>query len=243
MKYVKFYGGGILFMGRKAKYTVEQKIAVCEAYLSGKSSAKALARSLGLGKGGDIRIREWSRMYKEYGSEVFYPKEHNRSYTEEFKKAVVKEYLDGLGSLMDLQVKYNIPKNETIRQWVIKYTKGEEIRDYLPRSEVYEMKARRDTTLEERIEIVTYCLEHNRNYKESASLYNCNYSQVRNWVLKYERDGEDGLKDRRGKRKQEEDLTDLEKAERRIKQLEKKNEELARRVELLKKAEEFERRR
>ena len=243
MKYVKFYGGGILFMGRKAKYTVEQKIAVSEAYLSGKSSAKALARSLGLGKRGDDRIREWSRMYKEYGSEVFYPKEHNQSYTEEFKKAVVKEYLDGLGSLMDLQVKYNIPKHETIRQWVIKYTKGEEIRDYLPKPEVYKMKARRDTTLEERIEIVTYCLQHNHNYKETAALYNCNYSQVRNWVLKYERDGEDGLKDKRGKRKQEEDLTDLEKAERRIKQLEKKNEELARRVELLKKAEEFERRR
>ena len=60
MKYVKFYGGGILFMGRKAKYTLEQKIVACEAYLSGKSSAKALARNLGLGKGGDNRIREWS---------------------------------------------------------------------------------------------------------------------------------------------------------------------------------------
>ena len=243
MKYVKFYGGGILFMGRKAKYTIEQKVAACEAYLSGKSSAKALARSLGLGKGGAVRIHEWSRMYKENGPEVFYPKEHNRSYTEEFKKAVIKEYLNGLGSLRDLQVKYNISKHETIRRWVIKYTKGEEIKDYLPAPEVYAMKARRDTTLEERIEIVKHCLEHNHNYKETAALYNCNYSQVRNWVLKYERDGEDGLKDKRGKRKQEEELTDLEKAERRIKQLEREKEELARRVELLKKAEEFEGRR
>ncbi|MBQ6446733.1 MAG: transposase [Bacillus sp. (in: Bacteria)] len=230
-------------MGRKAKYTIEQKIAACEAYLSGKSSAKELARSLGLGKGGDNGIHEWSRMYKEYGSEVFYPKEHNQSYTEEFKKVVVKEYLDGLGSLRDLQVKHKIPQHSTIRKWVIKYTKGEEIRDYLPTPEVYKMKARRDTTLEERIEIVTYCLEHNHNYKETAVLYNCNYSQVRNWVLKYEKNGEDGLKDKRGKRKQDEELTDLEKAERRIKQLEREKEELARRVELLKKAEEYERRR
>ena len=243
MKYVKFYGGGILFMGRKAKYTIEQKIAACEAYLSGKSSAKELARSLGLGKGGDSGIHEWSRMYKEYGSEVFYPKEHNQSYTEEFKKAVVKEYLEGAGSVRDLQVKYNILSTYTIRQWINKYTKGEEIRDYLPRPEVYTMKARRDTTLEERIEIVKHCLQHDHNYKETASLYNCNYSQVRNWVLKYERDGEDGLKDKRGKRKQDEELTDLEKAKRRIKQLEREKEELARRVELLKKAEEFERRR
>lgn len=243
MKYVKFYGGGILFMGRKAKYTIEQKIAACEAYLSGKSSAKELARNLGLGKGGDNGIHEWSRMYKKYGSEVFYPKEHNQSYTEEFKKVVVKEYLDGLGSLRDLQVKYNILSTYTIRQWINKYTKGEEIRDYLPRPEVYKMKARRDTTLEERIEIVKHCLQHDHNYKETAALYNCNYSQVRNWVLKYEKDGEDGLKDKRGKRKQDEELTDLEKAERRIKQLEREKEELARRVELLKKAEEFERRR
>lgn len=230
-------------MGRKAKYTLEQKIVACEAYLSGKSSAKALARNLGLGKGGDNRIREWSRMYKEYGTSALETKVHNNSYTEEFKKAVVKEYLDGLGSLVDLQVKYNISKHEIIRQWVIKYTKGEEIKDYLPAPEVYTMKARKDTTIEERIEIVKHCLQHDHNYKETAALYNCNYSQVRNWVLKYERDGEDGLKDKRGKRKQEEELTDLEKAERRIKQLEREKEELARRVELLKKAEEFEGRR
>ena len=76
------------------------------------------------------------------------------------------------------------------------------------------MKARRDTTLEERIEIVKHCLQHDHNYKETAALYNCNYSQVRNWVLKYERDGEDGLKDKRGERKQNEELTDLEKAKR-----------------------------
>ena len=243
MKYVKFYGGGILFMGRKAKYTIEQKIEACEAYLSGKRGAMELANSLNMGKCGNNRIREWSKMYQEYGCEVFYPKEHNQSYTEEFKNRVAQEYLEGKESFSDLQVKYKIPSIKTIQCWVIKYTKGEEIRDYLPRPEVYKMKARRDTTLEERIEIVTYCLEHNRNYKETASLYNCNYSQVRNWVLKYERDGEDGLKDKRGKRKQYEELTDLEKAERRIKQLEREKEELSRRVELLKKAEEFERRR
>lgn len=230
-------------MGRKQKYTIEQKIKACKAYLSGKKSVKELAKNLKMGKRGTDLIYRWSKMYKKYGSEVFKPKKHNQSYTEEFKKEVVQEYLEGKGSLIDLQVKYRIPALITVQRWVIKYTKGEEIRDYLPRPEVYTMKARRDTTLEERIEIVKHCLQHDHNYKETAALYNCNYSQVRNWVLKYERDGEDGLKDKRGKRKQEEELTDLEKAERRIKQLEREKEELARRVELLKKAEEFEGRR
>ena len=230
-------------MVRKLKYTVEQKVKACEAYLSGKSSAKELARNLNMGKSGKITIFQWAKMYKEHGSSFFHPRTHNRKYTKEFKEKVINEYLNGEGSLADLAVKHKIPKGETLRQWVIKYTKGEEIKDYLPKPEVYEMKVRRETTLEERIEIVTYCLEHDHNYKEAAVKYNCNYSQVRNWVIKYEKDGEDGLKDKRGKRKREEELTDLEKAERRIKRLEKENEELSRRVELLKKAEEFERRR
>ena len=38
-------------------------------------------------------------------------------------------------------------------------------------------KARRKTTIDERKEIVNYCIEHNRNYKETASLYDVSYSQ------------------------------------------------------------------
>ena len=33
------------------------------------------------------------------------------------------------------------------------------------------------TTIDERKEIVNYCIEHNRNYKETASLYDVSYSQ------------------------------------------------------------------
>ncbi|TYP48715.1 helix-turn-helix domain-containing protein, partial [Thermosediminibacter litoriperuensis] len=44
----------------------------------------------------------------------------------------------------------------------------------------------RNTTLEERIEIVKYCLEHNRNYIETAEKYQVSYQQVRSWVIKYD---------------------------------------------------------
>ena len=54
-------------------------------------------------------------------------------------------------------------------------------------------KARRKTTIDERKEIVNYCIEHNRNYKETASLYDVSYSQVYSWVKKYDSDGEEGF--------------------------------------------------
>nr|WP_297939539.1 helix-turn-helix domain-containing protein [uncultured Lachnoclostridium sp.] len=39
-------------------------------------------------------------------------------------------------------------------------------------------EATRKTTLEERKEIVEYCVNHNRNYKDTAALYDVSYSQV-----------------------------------------------------------------
>jgi hypothetical protein len=60
-------------------------------------------------------------------------------------------------------------------------------------------------------------------------------------VLKYEENGEDGLLDRRGKRKDEDELTELEKAQRKIAQLEREKEEFRKKYELLKKAEQLER--
>lgn len=59
-------------------------------------------------------------------------------------------------------------------------------------------KARRKTTIDERKEIVNYCIEHNSNYKETAVLHDVSYSQVYSWVKKYDSDGEEGLIDKRG---------------------------------------------
>ena len=227
-------------MGRKAKYTPEQKVQACEDYLSGRKSAAEIARQLGMGKGGRTRVCNWSTRYKTYGSSVFEETHHNKSYSKEFKEKVVREYLTGRGSFRDLAVRYNIPSDETIRQWVSSYNNHIELRDYDPKSEVY-MAKRRKTSFDERLEIVNYCLEHNRDIKNTASLYKCSYAQVRSWLIKYEVDGEEGLTDRRGIRKKEEELSDLEKAKRQITKLEREKEEFKRKYELLKKAESLER--
>ena len=90
-----------------------------------------------------------------------------------------------------------------MQKWIIKYNNLEELRDYNPKPEVYMKDRSRKTTYEERIEIVNYCLEHGKNYKDAAELFNVSYTQVYQWVNKYKEDGKEGLTDKRGKRKKE----------------------------------------
>ena len=227
-------------MGRKTKYSSEQKVQACIDYISGKKSAIQIAHELNMGKRGDARIYKWVKSYSVHGASCFEVKKNNQSYSKEFKEKAVKEYLNGEGSLDDLVAKYKLPTQSILRSWIKKYNSHIELKDYDPKPEIY-MAKKLKTTLEERIEIVKYCLEHNRNIKATVTHFGGNYAQIYQWVVKYEKYGEDGLADKRGKRKEENQLTDLEKAQRRIAQLEREKEEFRRKYELLKKAEERER--
>lgn len=77
---------------------------------------------------------------------------------------VVEEYVRGDGSSIDLGIKYDISSG-LLRKWIRMYNANRELKDYNPKQEVYMAEARRKTTLEERKEIVDYCINHNRNYK------------------------------------------------------------------------------
>ena len=102
-------------------------------------------------------------------------------------------------------------------------------------------EARRKTTIEERKEIVEYCIEHNCNYKETAVRYDVSYSQVYSWVKKYDEKGDDGLLDKRGHHKSDDELSELELLRRENARLKKKLEEQEKIALLLKKVQEFER--
>lgn len=227
-------------MSRKLKYSPEVKVQACEDYLSGRKSAVQIANELNMGKHGKKRVMEWSSKYKVYGASAFEEAHTNKSYSKQFKEKVVKEYLEGQGSFKDLMIRYDIPSLETIRRWVKRYNNHIELRDYDPKPEVY-MAERRKTSFDERLEIVRYCLDHERRIADTAALYKCSYAQVYSWLIKYEKDGEEALKDNRGRRKKEEELTEFEKAQRQIARLEREKEEYRRKYELLKKAEKAER--
>ena len=102
-------------------------------------------------------------------------------------------------------------------------------------------EARRKTTLEERKEIVNYCINHNRDYNNTATKFNVSYGQVYSWVKKYDSDGESGLTDRRGQRKTDDEVDELERLRRENLRLKRQLEEKDMVVELLKKVKDFER--
>ena len=226
-------------MSRKARYTVEAKVRAAERYLRGEASASTLAAEMGMGRGGRDSIREWAAIYRENGIEGFRLKKGNSSYTAEEKQQAVEEYLQGRGTLREICRKHHIPDKRTLRQWIKVYNSNRELRDYSPRPEVY-VAMRKKTTKEERQEIVRYCLEHGKDYKGTAARYEVSYSQVYQWVRSYEERGEAGLEDRRGKRKSDDEVDELERLRRENMRLKARLQESERLNLLLKKVKEFE---
>ena len=218
-------------MGRKSKFTYEQKIEACERYINGKGSYRSISLELGIDWSS---FREWVYKYKNNGKYSFRESNTNNSYSSEFKKKVIKEYLDGKSSFLDIAAKYNISFSMA-KKWVKKYNKGEEIKDYDPKSEVYSMKSRK-TTIEERIEIVKYALDNNNDYKRAADKFLVPYANVYNWVKIYNEQGEEGLKFHRGRSKNSiTELTELEKKDLEIAKLKLELEKHKRAEEILKK--------
>lgn len=226
-------------MGRKSKYSKELKVRVCEEYKKGLGSFNGLAQTHGIGC---KTIKGWYYKYLEHGSDVFNYSNRNRSYTQEFKNQIISEYISGKHSTYELGAKYNI-SDGTISNWVQNHYNGIENKDYDPKGEVYTMKSRK-TTYEERLEIVKWVIAHDMNYKEAADKYVIKYALVYQWVKKYLKDGDEGLKHKkRGpKAKSKIDESTLNEVEHLKLELEREKalrEKAEFRLELFKKKEEF----
>lgn len=228
-------------MGRKSKYSIDQKLQAVHDYLDGKRSTTQICHDLGINNSVSY-LYDWITKYNKYGESAFHHKKKNKSYTQEFKESVVKEYLDGRGSLRDLSIKYDICSFETLRRWIRRYNSHIEQVDYCPQGDVYMTKSR-NATLQEKIEIVQFCLENDKQYKLAAKEYEVSYTQVYQWVKKYLENGEEGLVDNRGKHKSDDEVDETELLRRKVARLERQLEETKMENILLKKVKEIERRR
>lgn len=129
-------------------------------------------------------------------------------------------------SVDDIVAKYNISARQVLRSWVLKYNANMELKDYDPKREVYMAEARRKTTLEERREILEYCIAHGNDYTHTAAYFDVSYTQVYSWVRKYKTQGEEGLTDKRGHRKTDEEVSELERLPRENARLKKQLEKM-----------------
>ena len=220
------------------KISPEEKIQWVEKIIQNKESVSSVASKTGAHY---MTIDKWVRIYKAIGPEAFFRKGWTKRTSVE-KEAAVLDYLAGVGSLRDICDKYKITDTRQLRAWIIKYNGHEELKD-LGTGGTPIMTKGRKTTFEERVEIVQYCIKHNHNYAETAEKFSISYQQARNYTVKYEEKGVEGLQDRRGKRKSQDEMDELEKlrAEVKILRAEKKRAEME--ISFLKKLEEIERRR
>lgn len=225
-------------MSRK-KISPSEKLQAVQEYLAGKGSMETIAAKYGITY---TPFRKWLAKYESFGSNAFVRTGHNASYSSAFKMNVVNAYLSGEGSYRELAIKYKIANPDTVRCWVMKYNGHEELR--VSETGGYSIMTKgRKTTFDDRVEIVQYCIVHEHNYAETAEKYQVSYQQARNYTVKYESDGVEALKDNRGKRKLEDQMTELERlrAENKILRAEKERAEME--ASFLKKLEEIERRR
>ena len=163
----------------------------------------------------------------------------NKKYSKELKTQAVQDYLTGKGSLQTICKKYNILSDRQLRAWIMWYNGHKVFREpSSAKGEIYMTKGRK-TTQEERAEIVAFCIEHGKDYGLTVETYNISYQQIYAWVRKYEEKGVEGLTDRRGKAKPENELTEADRLRQENKILQAKIKDQEMEIALLKKLREL----
>ena len=224
-------------MGRKARYSAEEKISAVQEYLDGKGSMKTIAQRLGIAF---QSFKQWVKNYEAMGIDAF-KTNHNKHYSKAEKEQAVAAYLAGEGSHMEICQKFKILSTSQLRSWIKKYNGHKIFKSHSNKGDKI-MTNGRKTTYEERIEIVSFCIANAHDYNLTADKFNVSYQQVYTWVKKYNKDGYNALVDRRGKNKDFEELSEAEKFSAQLKLLEAENRRLKMENDFLKKLEEIERR-
>ena len=151
-------------MPQKQKLSAEEKAKVIEDYINNRISLSEAAR-----RGGVARdtISQWARNYEADGMTAFMTC-RNRVYSPELKRQAVEDYLSGKGSQAELSKKYGLRDRRQLQNWLKVYHAHGDFNSRKNSGGGNCMKQGRDTTQEERIQIVKDCLASGKDYGEMA---------------------------------------------------------------------------
>lgn len=169
----------------KIKFDLETKIKACKEYEKGNKSFVEIGEEI---NAGDTTVSYWYAKYKEKGPDSLKAKTSKGSFSKEFKMNIIEEYLTGNHTYQQLGHKYDI-SHSTVSKWVNMWYNGIELKDTKQKREDNSMK-----TYKERIEIVKWVLNNDKNYKKAAEKYNLNYALIYKWTQTFLKEGEEGLK-------------------------------------------------
>ena len=149
----------------KSKIPYEKKVEIARDYLEGRVG---YTESLGRANNSKASFRYWVHQYQEKGSVGLLPSCKNHEYPEDIKRKAVEEYLSGKGSLEQIGGKYGLRSITQLRQWIKVYNAHGDFNSRKNSGGGSYMKQGRDTTQEERIQIVKDCLASGKDYGEMA---------------------------------------------------------------------------
>ena len=221
----------------KKEYNAVEKLAILKDFEASQTTFAEIAKKYGLGK---TTLTEWWHRYKIYGYEGLEARINNKKYPAEIKIKAIQDYLSGKYSQIQIVDKYEMASRTQLRNWIEKYNDHNSCKSTQNGGKHAMVKGRR-TDWQERIDIVLHCLSQNHDYQNSATRFQVSYQQVYQWVHKYENGGVNALRDGRGRKKTQEELSYADKQKLAMKKLEYENERLRAENALLKKLHQLQR--
>lgn len=236
-------------MANKSRFSAEQKLEAVRRHICGNESTHEIARDYGVDH---QTIRNWVIKYEISGGSWLVDTKGKEDYSEETKRCAVQDYINGVGSQVDICKKYKIRSARALQLWLEEYNGTKDrIPQTEPKPKIKKVKTpeikweglplKMVVTKSLKLEAIAFCAEHDFNYAFTAEKFGVSYTQVYSWVKKYEKDGEAGLEDRRGRRKAPEEISEIDrlKAENRMLRAENRRKDIE--IEVLKKAQGLER--
>ncbi len=226
-------------MSRRSKYSAEEKLHILMENIN---ESKTISDICHVYEINDSTFYIWKYKYERYGIEGLVESNTAKRYPETLKQEAILDYLYGHDSYFELAKKYEISDSGLLKKWVKRYNSHRELEDNGKGMSLSMTKGRR-TTIEERLEIVQICISNGCDYETVANQYKVSYQQVYQWTKKYESKGIEGLKDKRGRKKETKELAEQDNIKLKMKKLEADNEKLKAENAFLKKLQELGRRR
>lgn len=104
-----------------AKYTLEEKMKIVQAYLNHEGGYIEIAKKYGIPD--KSQVRQWVQNYRAYGEEGLARKREKPKYSFEFKLSMVESYLTSELSYRDLALEAGMTHLSTLARWVDLYRK------------------------------------------------------------------------------------------------------------------------
>lgn len=102
----------------------------------------------------------------------------NKKYSKELKEQAMQEYLSGAGSYVTVSKSFGTRSKTQLGSWVLWYNDYKEFKESRGAGRGLYMTKGQKTTIEERIEIVSFCLEHGRDNHLAISTHGVSYQQI-----------------------------------------------------------------